>query len=266
MQQITENVYVETGFRGCNTSFVVTRAGVVVIDTPMVPGEAKKWRDEAAGHGSVRYVIDTEPHLDHAGGNCWFDAPVLSHEGTRQALSAVKIEEFIEMLQRNDPGSLPLSADFHFQLPEITFSQSLTLYLGQHTFQLINLPGHTASETAVYVPEEKVVFTGDNLNLKIPIFIKSRPFAWLESLKYLRELDADHYVPGHGDVCGKDCIQPMYDAVREWIDLVKSSHAQGLSLEQTIDRVALEKNPQNDPWLANVIRLSINDLFNLLKA
>jgi hypothetical protein len=43
MQQITNNIYVETGFKGCNTSFVVTSEGVVIIDTPMVPEEAKKW-------------------------------------------------------------------------------------------------------------------------------------------------------------------------------------------------------------------------------
>ena len=46
MQQVTPGVYVETGNRGCNTGFVVTKAGVAMIDTPFIPADAKKWRAE----------------------------------------------------------------------------------------------------------------------------------------------------------------------------------------------------------------------------
>ena len=65
MQQITDNVFAETGFRGCNPSFVVTSEGVVMIDTPQMPVDAVKWHDEIARHGPVRYLINTEPHGDH---------------------------------------------------------------------------------------------------------------------------------------------------------------------------------------------------------
>ena len=42
MQKIAENVFIETGFRSCNRGFVVTAGGEVVIDTPMIPADAKK--------------------------------------------------------------------------------------------------------------------------------------------------------------------------------------------------------------------------------
>ena len=51
MQKITDNVYVETGYNGCNVSFVVTGEGVVMVDSPMVPAEAARWRDTIAGYG-----------------------------------------------------------------------------------------------------------------------------------------------------------------------------------------------------------------------
>ena len=69
MKQITKNVYYENTLRGCNTGFVVTDEGVVVIDTPMVPMEARKWRDEVNKCGQIRYLINTEPHLDQFAGN-----------------------------------------------------------------------------------------------------------------------------------------------------------------------------------------------------
>jgi cyclase len=267
MQQISKYVFVETGFRGCNTSFVVTNEGVVVIDTPMVPSDAKKWRDEAARHGKIRYVINTEPHTDHATGNCWFETSVVAHEGTRQAMLGASIKEMNGMLKTMAPDSLPLDPAFRFHLPDITFSKDMTLHLGQHTFQLINMPGHTASETTVYVPEEKVVFTGDNLNLHIPIFVKSLPFAWLDSLKRLRALDVDKVIPGHGDVSGKECIAPMAEAVQYWIDSVKAAVDKGLSLEETLDQVTMEdKYPfVKMPSMKAMARNSVADLFQVLK-
>jgi cyclase len=268
MQQITANIYVETGFRGCNTSFVVTGDGVVIIDTPMVPSEAKKWRDEAAKYGPIRYVINTEPHTDHATGNCWFGATVVAHDGTRQVLSGAKVEELKGMLGGMAPDSLPLDPAFRFHLPDITFSQNLTLHLGKHTFNLINMPGHTASETAVYVPEEKVIFTGDNLNLKIPIFVKSLPYAWLDSLKRLEQMNADLYVPGHGDVSGKSCIPPMAEAIQYFIQAVKAAIDRGLSQEETLAKVTMiERYPMaKEPMMSGMIRMSVTDLYQSLKA
>jgi cyclase len=267
MQKVTENIYVETGFRGCNTSIVVTTQGVVIIDTPMVPQEAQKWRQEAAKFGPIVYVLNTEPHTDHAAGDYWFGAKVVAHEGTRQFLLKAKISDVTDTLKMMAPDNLPLAPDFHYRIPEITFSESLTLYLGKHTIQLINMPGHTISETAVYIPEEKIVFTGDNLNLKVPIFIKSFPYRWLESLKRLEQMDIDIVVPGHGVVSNKTCIPRMYEAVQYWTDSVKSAIDRGLSLEETLAKVTMvEKYPMaQDPAMKVMTRNSITDLYQSLK-
>jgi cyclase len=267
MRRITDNVYVETGFRVCNTGIVITRQGVVIIDTPMVPDEAKKWRDEAVKHGPIRYVINTESHTDHASGNCWFGAPVLAHEGTYQALTSAKTEDLVNALKIMAPDGLPLDPNFHYQLPEITFLQNMTLHLGDHTLHLINMPGHTASETAVYIPEERAVFTGDNLNLRMPFFVKSVPYLWLESLKRLQQLDVDRVVPGHGDISDKSCIQPAADAVQYWIKVVKAAVDRGLTLEQTMETVTMaEKYPNaEDPRNKGIIRNNVVDLYQYLK-
>lgn len=71
MEKISDNVYVETGFEGCNVGFVVTGEGVVMIDTPQIPTDAIDWRDEIKKYGPVRYLINTEPlggELDYANG------------------------------------------------------------------------------------------------------------------------------------------------------------------------------------------------------
>jgi cyclase len=241
MQRITDNVYVETGFRGCNTSFVVTGEGVVVIDTPMVPADAKKWAEEAGRHAPVRYVINTEPHIDHFAGSCYFGGMVIGHEGTRKAIAAAPVEDLKRMLQMMAPDGTALESGFRYRPPEITLSERLTIYLGQHTFQLIHMPGHTPYQVSVYVPEERVVFTSDNVNLGTPVFIDAVPDDWLESLRRYQELDVDKVVPGHGDICGKDCFAEMSGLIGAWVDGVAAAIARGMSLEEAQEKLPLEE-------------------------
>ena len=72
MENVTSNIYTETKVRGCNPSYVTTSDGVVVIDTPQLPTKAVQMRKDAEQHGTIRYVINTEHHVDHIFGNYYF--------------------------------------------------------------------------------------------------------------------------------------------------------------------------------------------------
>jgi cyclase len=269
MQKLTENIYVETGNRGCNTSFVVTSEGVVMIDTPMVPAEAKKWRDEIARHGQIRYVINGEPHTDHVSGNCYFQGMGIAHDGTRQAILAARKEDLQNSLKMMAPDNLPLDADFRYKPPEITFSENMTLYLGRHTFRLMHLPGHTPFQVAVYVPEERVVFTSDNVVVGMPFLHQSVPYAWLESLKTLQQLEVDKVVGGHGNVCEKSYLKEMQDTVQYWIDAVKKAINQGLTAQEAIEKVDVsDKYPMTakDERARGIKRMNVTHLYEVLAA
>ena len=83
VQRVTPHVFTSTEIRGCNPSYVVTSAGVVVIDTPQLPTKAVAMRQEAEEHGPIRFVINTEHHVDHIFGNYWFKGAgeVVHHQG-----------------------------------------------------------------------------------------------------------------------------------------------------------------------------------------
>jgi len=245
MQKITDHVYVETEFSGCNPGFVVTSEGVVMIDTPHMPKDALKWRDEIAQHGPVRYLINTEPHDDHFTGNCLFEGTVIAHEGTREAILAASVEQLTEFLKQIAPDNLPLPEGFCFRPPTITLSQRLTLYLGNHTFQLINHPGHTPYQVAVYIPEERVVFTSDNIFHKTQASLRhALPYEWLDSLQRLQQLEADVLVPGHGSICDRSYIPEMSAFIQDWIDAVSAAIDQGLSLEEAQEKISfLDRYP-----------------------
>jgi cyclase len=241
MEQVTENVYVETAFPGCNSSFLVTSEGVVVIDAPMIPADARAWNKEAEKHGPVRYVINTEPHIDHISGNCYFGGTVVGHEGTRGAILESSKEELAGALKRMSPGSPPLGDDFRFRPSEITFSKKLSLYLGKHTIQLINLPGHSPYQSPVFVPEEKIIFTSDNVTGTIPYMFQAIPDEWLKSLEQMQLLDVEVVVPGHGGAGSRSLLSKMHAVIRSWIDAVKSAKSAGLTLEEAGKKISLKE-------------------------
>jgi cyclase len=186
---------------------VATDDGVVMIDTPQVPTNAVKWRKIIAKFGKVKYIINNEPHGDH--------------------------EELKERYKQS-PAEYVLLKDFYYRLPEITLTDDTTVYLGEHTFRIMHLPGHTPYQLAVYLPEEKVIFTADNVTYKVPVYLQSAaPFAWIESLQKLAKLDAEFIVPGHGEICTPAYIPEMIARVREWIDAVEVLVKKGMTLEET---------------------------------
>lgn len=270
MQQITKNVYAETGFRGCNTSFVVTREGVVMIDTPQIPSEAVKWRDEIKKHGPVRYVINTEPHGDHFTGNCFFEGTVVAHEGTRQAILTASVEPLKERLKQMAPESLPLMEGFRFRPPTITLSHRLTLHLGDHTFQLINFPGHTPYQVAVFVPEERVVFTSDNVVVRqSPYMQQALPVEWLDSLKQMQELAFNTLVPGHGGIVDKSYLPEMSTNIQAWVEAVTAAIKQGLSLEEAQEKISFLDRypiaPGMEAMMKMAQRMNVARLYEVLK-
>jgi len=266
MKQVTANVYVEDQAAGGNHTFVTTRDGVVMIDTPTVPADALRWSDEIAKRGELRYVINTEPHFDHILHNYLFPGILISHKGTREVLAAppawspqtgtvVSKEEEFRATFKFNTGS-PLPDEYRLTLPDITFSQQLTLYLGEHIIELIHLPGHTASQIAVYIPQEKVIVTGDNVAHKTQTALhESLPDQWLESLKKIEEMDVEVIIPGHGEPCDKRYLTEQASIIQKWLDAVKKAIDEGLSRKEAQERISsLDPYPAVFYGVPNVTR------------
>ncbi|MBI2829933.1 MAG: MBL fold metallo-hydrolase [Chloroflexi bacterium] len=270
MQKVSPNVYAETGFRGSNCGFVVTKEGVVMVDTPMTPTDAVKWREEIAKYGHVRYLINTEPHADHHTGNHFFGGTVIAHEGTRPAILASSVDQFRERF-KTSPENLSLLEGFRFRAPDITFSKSLTFYLGDHTFHLIHMPGHTPYQLAVHIPEERVCFTSDNIFCKVQAWLREAVLdEWQESLKQLQQLDVDVLVPGHGIICDRGYVPEMSAFIQAWVDTVKAAIARGMSLEEAQEKVSLlDRYPMEagtEAMAQQVQWMNVTRLYEVLKS
>ena len=64
MEQVTSNIYTETKIRGCNPSIVFTSEGSVFVDTAQLLSKLLEMRKFALERGPIRYLINTEVHID----------------------------------------------------------------------------------------------------------------------------------------------------------------------------------------------------------
>ncbi len=128
-------------------------------------------------------------------------------------------------------------------LPTVTFEEKLTLHRGARTIELLFLGhGDTGGDVVVYLPQEKVVCTGDMVTEPIPYGFSVKPLEWLATLGKLSELDFDYLVPGHGEVQpGKAYLQRVMSLLQTVQTQVRAAVAQGLDLEATCRKVDLAK-------------------------
>jgi len=251
VEQITGNVFAETKIRGCNPGYVITSDGVVVIDTPQLPTHAIRMRDAAAAHGPIRYVINTEHHVDHIFGNYFFKSAehVVAHEETAKLFMVVypqinPYEYAKEAMPTDDPEGIPLFPDKETYFkdpkrPDIIVSGDAVLTVGDHRFELLHTPGHVPGQLAVHIPKERVVFVGDLIFNHCQTWLyTSNVEQWLKSLDRLLELDVDYIVPGHGPVCDKQEIYVQRAFLLEWVTAVAVGVAKGWSKEECVKRIS----------------------------
>jgi glyoxylase-like metal-dependent hydrolase (beta-lactamase superfamily II) len=195
----------------------------------------------------------------HGNGDHWFGNELV--EGARVLATREAAAEMAEVpparlagLLQADAGDDPALAflrrifgPFAFDgirpaFPTETFEQELVVKVGGLDAHLIDLgPAHTASDSAVFVPARRVVYTGDLL------FIGGHPIMWagpienwIQATERLAALDADVFVPGHGPITDREGVRRLGDYLRYVRDEAIRFHAEGLTPLEAARRLRLD--------------------------
>lgn len=251
MEQVTKNVYTETKIRGCNPSIVFTKEGSIFIDTAQWITKLIEMRNFALERGPIRYLINTESHIDHIFGNHWFagECPVIGHENIAESFwkippsfNMTTYDYSVDVLARQDPDGLPLmpkESEYILNMPDITFRDRMSFKLGDHNFHLYYTPGHSDANISIYVPEEKVVFVGDTVFSDCQIWFHSIDFdALFETLDFLGTLDVDYIIPGHGPVVDKNYLFQQKAFLHEWLQTVGYAMGKGWTKEECVKNIS----------------------------
>jgi glyoxylase-like metal-dependent hydrolase (beta-lactamase superfamily II) len=136
----------------------------------------------------------------------------------------------------------PQLKESHFLGPNVTFADQLHVDLGGREV-MIFWPGNanTAGDVVVYVPDQKLLITGDILVWPVPYATPSYIGSWVKVLDKLLAMDVSVIVPGHGPVMhDKTYMKTVRQLLADLNDQVRQGIAQGLSLEQVKKKVTMQ--------------------------
>ena len=244
LKKVTDRCYL---FRNVvNSGILVTEEGVVIVDTQINAPMARRMLSavRTVTNAPIRYVINTHYHWDHWAGNDVFreaGATIVSGELTREFMHRRSFRQ--RAFLRSRGFSIPEKDP---ALPDRTFDGDLTLNLGSLPIHLLFLGrAETDDATAVYLPTEKCVISGDTLMtgsfpiLGQPVMSEglSDDRAWIGTLKKMKALSPEKIIPGHGPLGGVSDIDFFIGLQTYFLDEVIPLHEKGMSAEEIIRTV-----------------------------
>lgn len=235
LEEVADGVYAHVQPDGgwcLNNAGILTGGGrTLLVDTAATERRTLLLRDslaEIAG-GEPDVLVNTHHHSDHTFGNSLFGPRtlVLAHEATRAESEAAGL------------GLQSLFPDVEWgavsvRLPDAGYRDAMVLRLGALRVELLHLgPAHTGNDTVVWVPERRVLFTGDVVMSGVtPYTLMGSVSGSIAVLQKLRELRPAVVVPGHGPVAGPEVIDANLDYLRWVTGLAAESATAGLTALQ----------------------------------
>lgn len=247
-RQIADGVWVIEGAvedfsrsNGCNiinTGFIVTGAGVVVVNTgpSRLYGEQQRRAIERITREPVIKVFNLNQHPDYFFGNqAWPEQPIQALAGSMAGMQA-EGQSYATNMYR-------LCGDWMKGTEPQPASQSVApqiLQVGVHRLELRRLQGHTGDDLLLLDHSTGVVFAGGLVfNQRVPTTPHADMAQWLQSLdmldKWLDGFNLTALVPSHGPVAAdrRGIVQ-----TRDWLQwvsgLMQSSARRGLDLTEVL--------------------------------
>lgn len=144
-----------------------------------------------------------------------------------------------------------------YVIPTSTFENRMTLYLGSREIRFLYLGNaHTAGDIVMWLPQEKIVATGDIVTGPVPLMPSPYTGTYVDVLNRIKALGFRTLVPGHGLVENdSQYVDLLIDTIQAVSTQMKGLVAEGLSEEKAIAKVdfsAVEKRfTHGDHFLAN---------------
>lgn len=244
-QEVADGVYAYIQPDGSwwinNTGFVTGPTHVLAIDTCSTERRTRAFIEEIEGvAGQVpRTLLNTHHHGDHTNGNCLLPyATIVGHKRCREEI--VKAGGILRPDGIFDPvdwGELQPAPPF------VTFEDRLDVHVDDLLVELhhIGTSAHTTNDVVAWLPEQRVLFTGDLVfNGATPFVLMGSVSGALMALDRLMEYEAEVIVPGHGEVCSAEGL----DVVGEYLRFVQLTAEQakgaGMSPLETAREVDLD--------------------------
>ncbi|QLA81550.1 MBL fold metallo-hydrolase [Acidovorax sp. JMULE5] len=258
--KLSDHAYAYTAEGDPNTGIIIGDDAVMVIDTQATPVMAQDVirRIREVTDKPIKYVLLSHYHAVRVLGASAYGAEhIIASEDTRDLIvergqfdKDSEIGRFPRLFQNVE--SVPDGLTW----PTMTFNRKMTLWLGKLEVQILQLGrGHTKGDTVAWLPQEKILFSGDLVEFDATPYAGDAYFQdWPQTLDNIAALKPEKLVPGRGAALQTpEQVQTGLAGTRAFIsdlyESVKASAAQGEDLRKVYEATFAKLQPKYGHWV-----------------
>ncbi|MBN2228409.1 MAG: MBL fold metallo-hydrolase [Candidatus Thorarchaeota archaeon] len=222
-----------------NAAAIIMNNQIVVIDTLYYPSQGlffRKLVEEEFGL-PVKFLFLTHYHCDHVFGMSSFnDTTVIGSNdlfvNIKQRLKTRWTKEYFENWMKSEPPIADEIRKISIRCPDIAFEGEYILNDEDLILKFFHSGGHTSCSAFAYFPDERVLFTGDEIIAHAWPFIFDttlNPDRYIDSLKSMLKLDVEFVVAGHGPVVGLNHVKEYLEHLMNLKRCIISGISEGKS-------------------------------------
>lgn len=230
-----------------------------LFDLPMTAEMLAEMRRAVPSAKNIGALVNTHGNGDHTFGNQLVEgARIIASNGCVEDMKHRPPEQYLDWqanwrnmglagkFWQEVMGSRFDFSGIRLTLPTETFDHRLDLTVGDKDVQLIEVgPAHTRGDVLVYVPKDRVVFTGDIMFVGAHPAIWTGPVSnWIAACDLMLGWDVETIVPGHGPITDKAGVREFRDYLIYILAESRKCHEAGMSFEQATEKISMDR------WLA----------------
>lgn len=279
MEELAENIFVETSYEGVNVGAIVTKGGIICVDAPSYPRDARHWvtRLSQLNPRPIKYIILTNAHGDRILNTRWLDAPIIAHDQAAEKLNNYDKrypQHLLDSLGQRNPMAGRELVNGPVDRAAVTFDKAMTVIADDYHINLYHAPGPSPGNIWAYIPETGALFTGDSVTVNAPPpLVEICCMEWIHTLKdTLSNHEVQSLVPGRGAVSTpEEAVPPMVDYLTYIEENIRQIIVEGKSRESiaSLEETLLAKFPAGDlpsDWVQKQMRLGLERAYNEIKS
>ncbi len=279
MEELAENIFVETGYEGVNVGAIVTKGGIICIDAPSYPRDARHWVTRLSQLNSkpIKFIILTNAHGDRIINTRWLDAPIIAHDNAAEKLNNYDKrypQTLLESLSQRNPLAGKDLVNGPVDRAAVSFNKSLTLIADDYHIVLSHSPGPSSGNIWAYIPESGILFTGDSVSVNAPpVMAEICCTDWLYSLtNSITHLNIQSLISGRGSISTpEEAVPPLVnyltlleETIREQLLMDNGRESMGDLEKRLLASFPLGDLPRD--WVLKQIRLGLERVHNEIKS
>lgn len=254
--QLSPNAYAYTAEGDPNSGVVIGDDSVLVVDTTATPVMARALiaRIREVTDKPIKHVVLSHYHAVRVLGASAYVSEgcqhIIASRGTYEMIvergaqdMKSEIERFPRLFQAVE--SIP-----GLTWPTLVLERQITLYLGKLEVRILHVgPGHTKGDTIVWLPQQRILFSGDLVEYQAAAYTGDAQLEeWPDTLETLRAMDPDKLVPGRGPALeNRHRVHDGLDYTKDFVTTLFTSARESVAAKRTLKETFQYTRSKMDP-------------------